>query len=314
MLPINELDNIKIYFESIGFQMLPKLVLTVAIVVIISFVRFISIRLLKKYVSNPKTLYLLRKWISSLAFIIAFFMVISVWIKEFQSIFTFLGLLSAGIAIALREPVANFFGWIYLVWRHPFRVGDRVQVEEYSGDVVDIGPFQFTIMEIGGWIDADQHSGRQLKIPNSKVFNSIQVNYSGGFPFVWNEIHIPVSFESNWRKAREVLQKIANEKAPKFSEDELEQLRDKLNEYALVNYHFQPRLFLRVIDNGVRISIRYLARFNNKRGSEQAFWDSILEEFASQPDLMFAYPTQRFFNASLEAKPELRPENKYPEE
>ena len=87
-----------------------------------------------------------------------------------RSLGTFLGLLSAGLAIALKDVVASMAGWIFILWRRPFQLGDRIQIGDRAGDVVDLRLFQFTLLEIGNWVDADQSTGRSIHVPNGAVF------------------------------------------------------------------------------------------------------------------------------------------------
>lgn len=111
-------------------------------------------------------------------------------------------MLSAGIAIALKDPITDLAGWVFILWWKPFEVGDRIQLEDNAGDVIVIRIFQFTIIEIGNWVDADQSMGSILHIPNSKVFLEVLANYSIGFNYIWHEIGVLVTFESDWQKAK----------------------------------------------------------------------------------------------------------------
>jgi small-conductance mechanosensitive channel len=76
---------------------------------------------------------------------------------------TFLGLVAAGIAVALKDPLTNLAGWLFILWRRPFTAGDRVQIGEHKGDVIDLRLFRFTLLEIGNWVHADQSTGRLLQ-------------------------------------------------------------------------------------------------------------------------------------------------------
>ena len=97
--------------------------------------------------------------------------------------------------------------------RRPFALGDRIQIGKHSGDVIDIRFFQFTINEIGNWVDADQSTGRIIHIPNGKVFTEAQANFTQGFSHIWNEIGVLVTFESDWEKAKNILEKIVEKHA-----------------------------------------------------------------------------------------------------
>jgi small-conductance mechanosensitive channel len=97
-----------------------------------------------------------------------------IWFEGVTSLATYLGLLSAGVAIALQSLVLNLAGWAFIVWRRPFEVGDRVEIGTYKGDVVDIGAFGFTLLEVGNWVNAEQSSGRTVRVPNGRII------YRGG--------------------------------------------------------------------------------------------------------------------------------------
>jgi len=107
-----------------------------------------------------------------------------IWIEELQPLATFLGFFSAGVAVALRDPLVDLAGWTFILWRRPFEVGDRIQIGEHADDVVDLRIFQFTLLEVGGWVAADQSTGRILHIPNGKVFSDVLANYGKGFEYM----------------------------------------------------------------------------------------------------------------------------------
>src|SRR5690606_6050312 len=136
-----------------------------------------------------------RKTIEYSLFSIGALMLGNLWISNFQFIVTFLGILSAGIAIALKDVFMNIAGWAFIYLRKPFDVGDRIQVGKVKGDVIDLTLFQFTILEIGNWVDADQSTGRFIHVPNLKVFVEPQANYSQGFNYIWNEQTIFITLD-----------------------------------------------------------------------------------------------------------------------
>jgi small-conductance mechanosensitive channel len=167
------------------------------------------------------------RWKKTSAYIAAFLgilMIGRVWFEGIQSIATFLGLLSAGVAIALKDLLANLAGWGFIMWRRPFEVGDRVQIGNDAGDVIDLRIFQFTLMEIGNWVEADQSTGRIIHIPNGKIFTEPLANYHKGFQYIWNEIPVLITFESNWEKAKAILQQIAAKHAEHLSKSAEERI------------------------------------------------------------------------------------------
>jgi small-conductance mechanosensitive channel len=159
--------------------------------------------------SDPWTRYRWRKSVTYLFLAIAVLVIGREWLEGFKSLATFLGIVSAGIAIALKDPLANLAGWAFIVWSRPFEVGDRIEIAKHKGDVIDVHLFQFTLNEIGGWVDADQSTGRIVHLPNQLVFTEAVANYDKGFKYVWNEVPVLVTYESNWKKAKEILTGIA---------------------------------------------------------------------------------------------------------
>src|SRR6516162_6902760 len=166
-------------------------------------------RLLARVVSDASLRFQANKAVGYALGLIAALVVFKVWVREGVSGFaTYLGLLSAGLAIALQDPVANFAGWIYIIVRRPFGIGDRIQVAQHMGDVVDIRPFRFLLLEIGNWVKADQSTGRVIHVPNSLVFKNAVANYDDAFGYIWNELEVTLTLESNWRSAKTALEKI----------------------------------------------------------------------------------------------------------
>lgn len=224
-----------------------------------------------------------------------------IWIEELQPLATFLGLFSAGVAVALRDPLVDLAGWTFILWRRPFEVGDRIQIGEHAGDVVDLRIFQFTLLEIGGWVAADQSTGRILHIPNGKVFRDVLANYSKGFEYIWNEIPVLVTFESDWEKAKDLLQTIADRHAAHLSASAEERARRATRRFMIRYATFTPTVYTRVESSGVRLTVRYLCEPRRRRSSAQAIWEDVLRTVAEHDDIEFAYPTQRFYDRRLES-------------
>jgi len=283
-----------------------RIVITVMTVLVLYILQKIVSRLIVPRIDDIYTRYRLRKFVGYATFLIGALIIGRVWVRGFQSLATFLGLLSAGIAIALRDPIVNLAGWFFIIWRRPFEVGDRVQIGTDAGDVIDIRVFQFTLMEIGNWVDADQSTGRVIHIPNGKVFSEALANYSKGFRYIWNEIPVLVTFESDWQKAKEILLEIGTRHAASMSGAAEGRLREAARKFMIFYKKLTPTVYLTVEDCGVLLTVRYLCEPRNRRGTEQAIWEDILRGFAEHDDIDFAYPTTRYFDSRAEGKPDLR--------
>jgi len=283
-------------------------VITLAIVLSLWLIRWASGWAISRRIQDPKLRYRWRKAMGYAIGILGIFLVGRVWLEGMQAVVTYLGLLSAGIAVALRDPIVNLFGWVYISWRRPFSVGDRITVDGLTGDVVDIGAFSFALLEVGGWVGADQSTGRIAHLPNGKVFSSPVINYTQGFDYIWHEIPITVTFESNWRKAKEVLLSIAHRHADRVSEEAASWIRRASRRFLITYTALTPIVYTKIVENGVQLTIRYLTSPRKRRDTEQAIAEDILESFAKLPDVDFAYPTWRVFDQKAEGKPALRPE------
>ena len=179
---------------------------------------------------------------------------------------------------------------------------DSIQIGDVSGDVIDIQILRFTINEIGNWVDADQSTGRIIYIPNSRIFTEILANYSKGFKYIWNEIPITITFESNWKKAKEILLGIANEHNKHLNEVAEKKILEASKKFMIFYSKLTPIVYVKVADSGVTLTIRYLCEPLRRRSSEHELWEDVLEKFNTCSDIDFAYPTQRFFNNIVEGK------------
>lgn len=279
-----------------------KIIETCAIVFAIWLIRYVAVKIICRKIEDVRSLYHWQKTISHSSVFLTLLLIGPIWLSGIHSLATFLGLLSAGLAISLRDPLSNLAGWGFIVWRRPFEVGDRIEIGEYAGDVVDIRIFQFTILEIGNWVDADQSTGRIIHIPNSKIFTQSLANYTMEFNYIWNEIPVRISFESDWVKAKNLLLKVVNRHADNISEDVKNQIHDAAKRFLIIYTKFTPIVYTSVKDYGVCLTIRYMCEPRRRRTSEQAVWEDILNVFAQESDIEFAYPTQRFYSRHFEGE------------
>jgi len=283
-----------------------RLAATLVVALLFWAVRWLALRVVYGRIQDPRVLYQWRKGISYATFALGFLVVGRIWSQGFESVSTFLGLLSAGLAIALQDPIVNLAGWLFIVWRRPFEVGDRIQIGEHRGDVIDVRVFQFTLLEVGNWVDADQSTGRIIHIPNGKVFRDAQANYTQGFQYIWNEIAVLVTFESDWKKAKAILAEVAEQHAVHLSAAAEEQVRAAARRFMIFYTNMAPTVYTSVADSGVLLTLRYLCDPRERRATAQAIWEAILERFAGCDDIDYAYPSYRIYDNAAEGKPGAR--------
>ncbi|MBI1923036.1 mechanosensitive ion channel [Candidatus Poribacteria bacterium] len=284
-----------------------KLFTSIVIILIIWLLRWLVLTIVWQRTEDIRVRYRWRKTSNAVAVGLGAFLVGREWFQGFQSIATFLGLLSAGLAIALKDLVTGVAGWFFIVWRRPFSLGDRVQIGVHTGDVIDIGIFKFTLLEVGNWVDEDQSTGRILHIPNGMALTEVIANYSRGFQYIWNELPILITFESNWEKAKGILHSIVAEHAEHLSQEAEKNLKEASRKFMIFYAVLTPTVYTAVKDSGVLLTIRYLCEPRHRRDSAEAIWEDILREFARCDDIDFAYPTQRFYNNRFEGKSGTKP-------
>ncbi|MDZ7860089.1 MAG: mechanosensitive ion channel family protein [Candidatus Krumholzibacteriota bacterium] len=234
---------------------------------------------------------------------IAVLLVGRIWIQGLQTVLTYIGIISAGLVLALKDPIVNFAAWVFIIWRHPFEPGDRIQIAGSTGDVVDIRVFQFSLIEVGNWVDADQSTGRIIHVPNGKIFTDALANYSAGLEYIWNEIPVLITFESDWKKAKKILLEVALNHAEHLANTARSQLNRMKGKFLIHYEKLTPTVYTSVKDSGVMLSMRYMCDPRARRGTEQEIWEDILNRFDENEDINFAYPTQRIYSEHFDRKP-----------
>ncbi len=281
-----------------------KVIETFVIVFVLWGIRKILLRFVDRRTERPKTLFFWRKFSSYFSVGFGILMIWIVWAENISSsdIAAYLGLLSAGLAIALQDPISNFTGWLFIIFRRPLEIGDRIEINNHAGDVVDTHFFQFTMLEVNGWVDADQSTGRVLHIPNKFVFSYAIANFTKGFSLIWNELPLQVTFESDWRKAKSIMLAIAKNHTPDFTESATDKMRGAARQYGIKYSNLEATVYTKVEQYGVELTLRYLCEPRQRRNSAQVLWEEILDQFSEQEDIDFAYPTQRLFYNPTEGK------------
>jgi len=278
--------------------------------ILYSIIVIVSLWVLRKIISKTiierlddyKDRYFWTKTLKTTTVILAFIILSRIWFGIFASIGTFMGLLSAGLAIAFKDLLVNIGGWLFLITRKPLVVGDRIQIGNITGDVIDIRLFQFSVIEVGNWVDADQSTGRIIHIPNGLLFSQWQANYTSGFEYIWNEIPVLLTFESDWKKAKQILNETLSKHALHLSEEAQKQIKEASKRFMILYKTLTPIVYTSVRDSGILLTMRYICKVKTRRSTEELIWEEVLERFAEHKDIDFAYPTTRFYDNTTEGK------------
>jgi len=283
-----------------------KLISSLLILLVLGLIHAVIRRLVARRVEDVGQRYYWSRIVTYVLVAVSVVLVARVWFQGVTSLLNYLGLVSAGLVIALHDPVANMAGWLFILWRRPFQVGDRVEIAGTRGDVIDIRLFQFSVLETGNWVQADQSTGRIVHVPNGKVLREALANYTKGFQFIWHEIPVLITFESDWKKAEEILNRVVHDEVEVLGQGAEEQIRRTARKYMIYYGKLTPIVYLEVADSGVLLTIRYLVDPRHRRGTEQAIWRAILEAFGEADDIDFAYPTTRYYDNRMEGRPGAR--------
>jgi small-conductance mechanosensitive channel len=271
-----------------------QLVLTAAWIVGLGLLRAVVLAIVKKRISDTGVWYRTRKVLSYTITIIGLVVIASLWLES-SGFATYIGFLTAGLAIALSDVLKNLAGWLYIVTRRPFRLGERVEIDGHKGDVVDIRAFRFTLFEIETTrVEAEQPTGRLLHVPNGLVFTNPVANYTEGFHYIWLEVPVLVTFESDWEAAEQVLLEIIGDLSPDRSEMmAAAELRATADVYRIGITTLDPIVYVAVRDSGVLLTARLVVEANRTRAVEEQIWRQFLTAIKGNPEIELAYPTIR---------------------
>jgi small-conductance mechanosensitive channel len=286
------------YFQeywSLSPELQYKVFYTVISVLALVLLKVIALKVVFKRFQQVKERYFWKNSVNNTYYFLLLVFLFNIWVEQVESLATLVGLVGAGLVIALQAPVMNVAGWIFIVIRKPFDVGDRIEINGVAGDVIDIRFFQFTINEIGNWVAADQSTGRIIHIPNGEIFKSTQANYDQGFSHVWDEISLRVTFDSDWKKAKELCEKIVNEHAEELSFSAKRKLLEASKKFMIFYSNLTPFVYTSVEDYGIKLTMRYLTLPKKRRVAQHEIWEDILETFQKYPDIHYAYPSQRIY-------------------
>ncbi|REK03527.1 MAG: mechanosensitive ion channel family protein [Bacteroidetes bacterium] len=211
-----------------------------------------------------------------------------------------LGVAGAGIAFALQEVIASVAGWLAIMFAGFYKTGDRVQLGGIKGDVIDISVLRTTIMETGQWVDGDLYNGRIVRIANSFVFKEPVFNYSGDFPFLWDEIKIPVQYGSNYEKAKDIFSAIAVEVVGDYTKMSNQTWEKLVRKYMIENAQTEPMVTLIANDNWVEFTLRYVVSFKKRRMTKDMLFTKILKAVESSGgEIKFASATFHLVEAPV---------------
>lgn len=237
--------------------------------------------LLRRVVADSPYIYPLRKATGYVVSLLSVILLFGLWLERLGDLSVALGILAAGLAFALQEVIGSFAGWLTIISGRPFSVGDRIETGGIRGDVIDIGVLRTTLMEIGNWLSGDHNTGRIVTVSNAFIFKEPLFNYSAHLRYIWDEIIIPITYESNTEQGAQIML-TAVEQHPQYQEILPKAQAQRIQarrKFAVKITPLEPRVFVKLTDNWVELGIIYPVDTDNRRTFRSDISKIILARF-----------------------------------
>lgn len=288
--PNNSLELFGIKLVGINAETAAKALISLIFIVVVyslsRFLRYLANRVLRGY-RDTRVAFWSRQGINVTHALVLVVGLISIWFDEPTRLATALGLVTAGLAFALQRVVTAFAGYIVILRGETFNVGDRITMGGVRGDVVKLGFLQTTILEMGQppsvqnanpamWVRARQYSGRTVTVSNAKVFDEPIFNYTRDFPYLWEEMVLPIPFKADRVRAERILLEAASLHSVDVSVLAEPALRELERRYVTRAASLQPRVYWRITDNWLELTVRFIAMDHGVRDVKDAMARHIL--------------------------------------
>lgn len=256
--------------------MVGKIVVSLLVILLVIIVVRLIQRALGRYVQNSDRRYRMRKMVTFFGYLLIVFLLTLVFSDKLSSLTVAFGVTGAGIAFALQEVIASVAGWVAMSFGSLYRIGDRIQLGGIKGDVIDIGVLRTTLMECGGWISGDLYNGRIVRVSNSFIFKEPVFNYSADFPFLWDEIIMPVRYGSDYTLARGIFQEVLEEVTGDYASRSKAIWSQMTEKYRIEDLKVEPVVTLITNDNWVEYTLRYVVDYKNRRTTKDMICERVL--------------------------------------
>ena len=288
-----------LYAHGVG----QKAILLLGFAIFLYLLSRIARRVVSEQIEDVNKRHTLRKWISYGLSAILFLFVFALFADSLGGFSTVLGLMLAGVAVALQDVLKSVVGWLYISTRSGVEVGSRLEVAGVTGDVIDIGVLKTTVLEVGNLVFGRQSTGRMVTIPNFQMLSANVLVSGAQNPYVWQEVRVVVPFDSDWKRAEEILRSVGEELHAEIAPELDAGFRRMEKRYAFKYGTLTPIVYLTFAVYGVQLTLRFLTPVRRRRGSEDRVVRRVLTEFAGAQGVRFAYPTYRSLRPGEEAPP-----------
>ncbi len=280
------------HIPPIYFEIMQKVIIAVVIAGLAVVASRLAGRVLRNRVKDEAQMLTVSVLVRKIMYIAAAVVILSIVFGVGGNFATIIGILGAGVAFASQEVIGSFAGYLNIITGNIFRIGDRIRIGNVVGDVLDITLLRTTVMEIGEWVKADQYTGRVVSLANRVVFSDPVFNYTQHSRYLWDEIMIPVTYDSNWRRAVELILTKGRELTVPFHADARAEFEEMKRKYpSLHEVPVEPSVYIIMTDNWIELTLRYIVEARNRRAVKGQIHRELLNSFGEEPGIRVASVT-----------------------
>ncbi len=275
---MKELDQLIKDFQSLeSSDLLLQLAQFLVWTLFIIFITWLIRKGITRTVTDNTMRYRARKAVRLLSYTLIILLAVITFTGKVQYFTIAIGLLSAGLAFALQEVILSIAGWIAIFVSKIYKPGDRIEINNVKGDVIDISITKTTLMEIGQWTNSDNYSGRIVQVSNAAVFKGNVHNYSTDFPFVWDELNLPVKYGSDIQMAQGIMLDNARSMLAEYTAFAKEHWKKMVKKYLIEDANVEPTLSVKLTDNWIEFNLRYVVDYKKRRLTKSNLFKQIHE-------------------------------------
>jgi small-conductance mechanosensitive channel len=275
-------------------EALPKTIVVILILVItklvLSLLRPAFSKAFERTMASHAEVKMLWQLFSNLVWIFVIILLVLIVIGDFTGLLAF-GVILAAMLWVMQKPLLNIAGWLDIIFHRPYAIGDRIEIDGKKGYVVDVGMFHTTIREFGGWMKGDTFTGRVISIPNSTIFEIPVINYTKDTPYIWDEIKVAITYESDHDIAKQFIldstKEVVGEDMRKYSKLMIRKLEVKELQKELIE---EPVVRMDFFESCVNFYAIYLCEVSKRREIRSEISKKILDKIKKDDRVRIAYP------------------------
>ena len=288
--PAQAVEFLGVRLVGVNVENAKKLVFTLVFIALILGLGYLLRALVGRALpgsANEKTQFWTRQAIKLTTAVLLILGLLSIWFEDPTRLTTALGLVTAGLAFALQKVVTAVAGYFVILRGTVFNVGDRIVMGGVRGDVIALDFTQTTIMEMGQpptvqkadpamWVQSREYTGRIVTVTNARIFDEPVYNYTRDFPYIWEELALPITYAADRNRAERILLDAAERHTVPISELSQEALQEMQRRYAVKAVEMKPKVYYRLTDNWLELTVRFIVRDHGIRGLKDAMSRDIL--------------------------------------